>query len=368
MSLYLGLMTGTSVDGIDLALVSTADDVITIVDASESPIPKTLTATLKSLMVPGDNEIDRLGHAGVELAAAQAEAVSEFLAIKNLAPTDIRAIGMHGQTVRHRPSSKHPFTLQIGDASVLAERTGIDVIADFRSRDIAAGGQGAPLVPPFHEAILGRELRQVVINIGGISNVTVLAGGGERGNRSVSGFDTGPGNALLDLWCEAHTGQAYDTGGAWAASGTVSAPLLESMLSEPYFEAPPPKSTGREAFTKSWLDEHLAGRELPAADVQATLMDLTAACIADGIDRWGDLPERAVVVGGGRRNHRLMERLQSRLSMPLLLAEDVGIDGDALEAAAFAWLAYRFISGLPGNATAVTGATGERILGALYPA
>lgn len=361
-------MTGTSVDAIDLALVSTDSNKITIVAADESPIPIPLTNTLKSLMVPGANEIDRLGHAGVELASALASAVRRFLRAQNLSATEVRAIGMHGQTVRHRPSSRHPFTLQIGDASVLAERTGIDVIADFRSRDVAAGGQGAPLVPPFHEAIFGREQAQIVVNIGGISNVTVLAGGGERGNRGVSGFDTGPGNALLDLWCEQHTGQPYDANGDWAATGVVSEELLQRMLADSYFQKPPPKSTGREAFTQAWLAELLAGCDLPAVDVQATLVELTAACIADSIERWGELPERAVVVGGGRRNHQLMQRLRCRLDIPLLLAEETGIDGDALEAAAFAWLAHRFVERLPGNATAVTGASGERILGALYPA
>lgn len=368
MSLYLGLMTGTSVDAIDLALVSAKSDEITIVSAGESPIPNTLKDSLKSLMVPGDNEIDRLGHAGVELASTLARAVNEFLKVRQLSSAGITAIGMHGQTIRHRPAGKNPFTLQIGDASVLAEQTGIDVIADFRSRDIAAGGQGAPLVPRFHEAIFGKELAQVIVNIGGISNVTVLAGGGERGNRGVSGFDTGPGNALLDLWCEAHTGHAFDTNGDWAVTGEIREDLLQAMLTDSYFQQPPPKSTGREAFTEEWLAEQLKGHEPEAADVQATLVALTAACIADGINRWGDLPERVVVVGGGRRNKTLMEQLGSRLSAPLIRAEDAGIDGDALEAAAFAWLAHRFVERLPGNATAVTGASGERVLGALYPA
>lgn len=361
-------MTGTSVDAIDLALVSVDGDSIEIVKAGEAPIPQGLKSALKSLMLPGDNEIDRLGEASVALALSLAAAVNDFLQAQHLSAADITAIGMHGQTVRHRPDAERPFTLQIGDASVVAEHTGIDVIADFRSRDVAAGGQGAPLVPLFHEALFGKELAQVVINIGGISNVTVLAGGGERGNRVVSGFDTGPGNALLDLWCERHTGQPFDTDGDWATTGNVHNELLRTLLAEPYFQKSPPKSTGREAFTEQWLMSALAESELAPEDVQATLIELTATCIADGVDRWGELPERAVIVGGGRRNKALMQRLTARLNIPLVLAEDAGIDGDALEAAAFAWLAHRFANRLPGNATAVTGASGERILGALYPA
>jgi anhydro-N-acetylmuramic acid kinase len=280
-----------------------------------------------------------------------------------MAPSDITAIGSHGQTVRHRPDAAHPFTWQIGDPNRIAEITGIDTVADFRRRDMAARGQGAPLVPPFHEALfrVANETR-VVLNVGGISNVTVLPAAADE---PITGFDTGPGNCLMDAWCLAETGEAFDRDGQWARRGKPVEALLEALGRDPYFSRPPPKSTGREYFNLQWLEGSLAGAD--PADVQRSLLELTAASVVAAIGQWAENSERIIVCGGGRLNGLLMERLSSLSSIPVETSEMHGFDGDAMEAAAFAWLAARHLDGLPGNAPAVTGADGPRVLGSLYP-
>lgn len=368
--LYLGLMTGTSVDGIDVALLEVDSSDTTaqprIVGGAEYPIEGALRTELRGLATPGASEIDRLGWADHALGDALADAATRFLSKQKLTPEQIRAIGSHGQTIRHRPDSAHPFTLQIGDPNRIAYRTGIDTIADFRRADMAAGGQGAPLVPLFHNALFGADNPGVVLNIGGIANITVLPD--RHGATELLGFDTGPGNALLDSWCEQHSGKPFDFGGAWARSGSISEPLLARLAADAFFDRPPPKSTGREAFTATWLNKHLGGFDLTAEDVQATLCELTAATAAGAIRRWAASSVRCIVAGGGRRNGYLMERLQHHLNIPVEPCESVAIDGDLLEAAAFAWLAHRHLERLPGAAKSTTGAHSEAVLGGFYPA
>jgi anhydro-N-acetylmuramic acid kinase len=286
-----------------------------------------------------------------------------------LAKKDIRAIGSHGQTLRHRPRAAHPFTLQIGNPSVIAERTGITTVADFRARDMAAGGQGAPMVPAFHHQMFHSAQRnRVIVNIGGIANVTCLPAVAAQ---PVSGFDTGPGNTLLDQWVHRHHAQARDDAGQWAASGRASRELLELLLSDPYFAAAPPKSTGREHFNMEWLQGHLKKLAVPlaAADVQATLVQLTAHSIARAIR--GVLPQtqEAFVCGGGSHNRELMAALAGSLSgIAVATTEALGLSPDWVEAAAFAWLAHQTLEGQPGNVPTVTGAKHAVILGGIYKA
>jgi anhydro-N-acetylmuramic acid kinase len=275
----------------------------------------------------------------------------------------VRAIGSHGQTLLHRPRAHTPFTLQIGDPNRIAERTGIDVVADFRRRDLAAGGEAAPLVPAFHAAAFGvRGEARAVVNIGGIGNVTLLHADGR-----VSGFDTGPGNCLMDLWVQEHRGKPYDDAGQFAASGNVDPALLELLLQEPYLALPPPKSTGRELFNRPWLRKALARRTAPIADVQATLCEFTAATIASGMTAKGFAPTELLVCGGGAFNGELMRRLAARLpGVTVRHTGSAGIAPDQVEAAMCAWLAHQFLAGRPGNLVAVTGARGPRVLGALH--
>jgi anhydro-N-acetylmuramic acid kinase len=276
----------------------------------------------------------------------------------------VRAIGSHGQTLRHRPGGTHPFTLQLGDPSVLAERCGIDVVADFRRADVAAGGQGAPLLPAVHAMLLGTPGQtRVVLNLGGIANITVLGADG-----SVRGFDTGPANGLLDAWCQRHRGQPFDRDGAFATSGAPDPQLLQALLADGYFNLPPPKSTGREHFHLAWLDAHPRVAALAPADVQASLLALTVRSIAEAIERHAGDAGEVLVCGGGVHNPLLMRRLAERLApRSLRSTADFGVDPDYLEAIAFAWLARQRLLGLPGNLPAVTGARGPRLLGAIYP-
>ncbi len=358
---FVGAITGTSMDGLDLALLDIQQGSIRILAAHTEPLPSALRDLLAGLAHSElDNEIDALGQADTQLGDFVGDCVVNFLAQQATAAGDIVAIGSHGQTVRHRPAGPAPFTLQIGDPNRISERTGITTVADFRRRDMAAGGQGAPLVPPFHQALFGSTTEtRTIVNIGGISNITVLAP-----NQPPRGHDTGPGNALLDAWCALHTGEPYDADGLWAGSGAISERLLQRLLADPYLSLAPPKSTGKEHYNLAWLQELLAGMNLAAADVQATLTAFTAQSIAR------DIPADTAsifVCGGGRRNSALMRELAVRLTMPVAPTETLSIDGDAIEAAAFAWLAYLRLNGLPGNAPTVTGATGERVLGAVYP-
>lgn len=358
---FLGAISGTSVDGLDLALIEIDNDQITIACAATMPLPAELVSELRSLANPAPGELDRMGYADAALGTFIGEAINTFIANNNVQPQSISAIGSHGQTIRHRPTGTDRFTLQIGDPNRIAEITGITTVADFRRRDLAAGGQGAPLVPPFHKALFaGTTEETVALNIGGISNVSILTD-------PPTGFDTGPGNCLMDEWVYRHLQVRYDDQGQWAASGQVDKALLERLLSDPYFRASPPKSTGREYFHADWLESHLEGDTGPA-DVQATLAELTARCTIDALREHADQTQSIVVCGGGRLNNHLLSRMSALSGWQVLSSDALGVDGDAIEAAAFAWLAARTITGQAGNEPAVTGAAGYRVLGTIYPA
>ena len=364
---YIGSISGTSVDGLDLALVDLAHG-ISIDATATHTFPDSLRVTLLSLGQPRsgaeDDSLDQLGQADAELGDFIGTAINEFLTARGLQPEQIIAVGSHGQTVRHRPDLDHPFTWQIGDPNRIAEITGITTVADFRRRDMAAGGQGAPLVPAFHEALFRTaDESRVILNIGGISNLTLLC---KDAAEPVSGFDTGPGNALLDAWCQHVRGDAYDADGAWAASGELDQDLLATFLNDAYFERPPPKSTGREVFNLQWLEQHSVERMKPA-DVQRTLLELTARTIIEAINRWALPCDELIVCGGGRLNGALLGRLSKLSAAQVSVTEHHGYDGDAIEAAAFAWLAARRLAGESGNSATVTGAAGLRVLGAVYP-
>lgn len=373
--LYIGLMSGTSLDGVDGVLI----ELNQLDDSSHwraighryQQFPPALTSTMLSLNTSGGDELHRAALAGNALAELYAAVVNDLVKDAGLVPEAIRAIGAHGQTVRHRPGAFDGigYTVQINNPARLAELTGIDVIADFRSRDVAAGGQGAPLVPAFHRAAFGRPNETVVVlNLGGISNISVLGASG-----STFGFDCGPGNVLMDLWCGRHLGQPYDVGGSWAATGHVNEALLAALQAEPYFEALAPKSTGRDLFNATWLDRHLSGVTPAGAiapeDVQATLAQLTAWACAQGIHCDAGDAGTVLVCGGGARNDWLMSLLQQalpRAQVTTTLAR--GVSPEAVEATAFAWLAKAWVDRRPANSPAATGAVGSRILGAMYPA
>lgn len=362
--LYVGCITGTSVDGLDIALLDLADG-IHLVHASTTEFPDSLQATLLALGQPGNDNLDEIGEVDAALGAYTADAILEFLGKLGIEPERIAAIGNHGQTIRHRPDASHPFTWQIGDPNRIAERTGITTVADFRRRDMAAGGQGAPLVPAFHEALFRTpEESRVVLNVGGISNVTWLPA---DPTLPVSGFDTGPGNGLMDAWFAQHHTGRFDPDGGWARTGVVAARLLDALMADPYLARVPPKSTGREVFNLMWLEKHADLNQFQAEDVQRTLLEFTVASIAQAIERWAQPAARLVVCGGGRLNGFLLERLATITEMTVLTSDELGFDGDGMEAAAFAWLAARRLRNLPGNAAAVTGAAGARVLGAVYP-
>jgi len=372
-SLYIGLMSGTSLDGVDGVLASLPADgqAMATLATTYVPFPEDLRAALMALQANGENELQREALAANQLAVYYAQCVAGLLEKSAIPAAYIRAVGVHGQTIRHRPELG--YTRQTNNPSLLAELCGIDVIADFRSRDVAAGGQGAPLVPAFHQAVFGSEEQaRVAVNIGGISNISILPAGKLE---ATSGFDTGPGNVLMDAWIARHLGRSYDADGAWGASGKPDAALLATLRGEPYFSLPPPKSTGRDLFHLAWLDAQLAAHaHLAPADVQATLAAFTATTIADGI--LGHAPETGAVYvcGGGAYNAYLLKLLGEALStgagraIPVLPTEALGIAPNHVEALAFAWLAQRFCLRLPGNLPAVTGARGLRVLGGLYPA
>lgn len=364
MSLFIGLMSGTSLDGVDGALAQIDGAAITTIAAAYIAFPPALRAELMALQAISDNEIEREALAANQLAQHYAQCVAELLRVAGRTATDVRAVAVHGQTIRHRPELG--FTRQTNNPAVLAELCGIDVIADFRSRDIAAGGQGAPLVPAFHQALFGKVGQaRVVANIGGISNISVLSGDG-----CVIGFDTGPGNVLMDGWIHRHRQQEYDADGAWAASGKVIPALLAELLKEPYLALRAPKSTGRDLFHLEWLDKRLAAYA-PAApqDVQRTLTEYTAVTLADAIKAYGGGADAVYVCGGGAYNSMLMAALGKALGNQTMLAstQALGVAPNRVEALAFAWLGHRFSERLAGNLPAVTGAQGERVLGALYP-
>ncbi|MEO8143059.1 MAG: anhydro-N-acetylmuramic acid kinase [Betaproteobacteria bacterium] len=359
---FVGLMSGTSLDGVDAVLAKIEDGKLRLAADAHQRFDDALRRELLALNSPGQNEIDRAAMAGNALAKRYAAAVADVLARSNTPPAAVRAIGCHGQTIRHRP--ERGYTTQIGNAALLAELTGIPVVADFRSRDVAAGGQGAPLAPAFHAALFAHATEnRAAINIGGIANLTYLPCDG-----TVTGFDSGPGNCLLDLWAARHLGTPHDAGGSWAAAGRPIPELLERLLQDPYFAAAPPKSTGRDLFNEDWLKKGLRGGE-DAQAVQATLLELTARSLANAIVRHCAGARRLIVCGGGVKNDALMRRLAELAApAPLDTSDRHGIDSQLVEAAAFAWLAKRALDGEAGNLPAVTGARAARVLGAIYPA
>lgn len=366
---YIGLMSGTSADGIDAVLVSFATDPPRIEQTLNNPYSDDLRQKISSLSSPGDNEIERMGALDHMLATAFADCVRGLLDNCGISAKDVSAIGSHGQTLRHHPDNATPFSLQLGNPSLIAELTGITTVADFRARDIAAGGQGAPLVPAFHNTVFGSADRnRVIINIGGIANISYLPADEKK---LVTGFDTGPGNTLLDLWVQKHLGRNYDENGAWASEGENAPALLTSLLADAYFERQPPKSTGKEYFNLAWLQQAIDESESSpaAADVQATLIKLTASSIAGAIKSHAHDSDEAYVCGGGSHNAVLMESLAQYLA-PLSLATtaDLGINPDWVEAMAFAWLAKQTIEGKAGNLPSVTGAKHPVILGGIYKA
>ncbi len=368
--LFIGLMSGTSADGIDAALVrfdaDGAGPRCRLLAGLTHPWDPALREELVALGQGTEvGSLDVLGRLDAQVGLAFADAALRLIEHAGVAPARIRAIGSHGQTVRHRPLTDPAFTWQIGDAHRIAERSGITTVADFRRRDVAAGGQGAPLMPAFHLAMLGAaDEDRAVLNLGGIGNLTLIPREG-----TVRGFDTGPANALMDSWCQRHLGLDYDAEGAFAASGNVDAALLEQLRADPWFGLPPPKSTGREQFHLDWVGARLPEGQVPAADVQATLLELTAATVTDALLRHQPETRRLLVGGGGVRNPVLMARLAARL--PGVVVESTqahGLDPDYLEAMGFAWLAAEALAGRPANLPAVTGARGPRILGAIHPA
>lgn len=365
--IYIGLMSGTSLDGVDGVLADFAGDTLDVLAHASAPFDPALRTELLELNAPGDNELHRGALAANALMRVYAQVVQQLLESSKTDANRVTAIGAHGQTVRHRPQEFDGtgYTIQLANPALLAELTGIAVVADFRSRDVAAGGQGAPLAPFFHRAMFARPGETVgVLNIGGISNLTLL-----RADGTQLGFDCGSGNGLMDAWCLRHQGKAFDEDGAWAASGTVIEPLLEAMLEEPYFAKAPPKSTGRDLFNAQWLDRHLASfRPGKPADVQATLAELTAAACANDAKRHEPRLKRLIVCGGGALNSHLMDRLRALLpGTSVATSADAGLPPLQVEATAFAWLARRCVRREALDLQSTTGARGARVLGGIFP-
>lgn len=361
---YIGLMSGTSMDGIDAVLVHFDGAKLSLHTTLESRYPVALRARLlEATADPAACGIDRVGRLDREVGQCFTRAALALISKSGVAPRHIRAIGSHGQTLRHQPDAPVPYSLQIGDPATIAIGTGITTVADFRRADIAAGGQGAPLTPPFHAWLFGAaEQHRAILNIGGIANVTILA----ADDIPVTGFDTGPGNTLLDRWTRDHHGEAFDRDGAWAASGTVNDELLGRLLDDAYFSQAPPKSTGPEHFSMEWLSAHDAAA-LEPADVQATLCELTARSAATAIERHAAATVEVFVCGGGARNTQLMARLARNLSTASIdTTAAVGLHPDWVEATAFAWLAMRTLGGQAGNLPSVTGAGRKVVLGAIH--
>ncbi len=374
---YIGLMSGTSLDGADGVLVDFSGQKPRVVAAASEPFSDAFKAELLALNTPTHNELHRAALAAGQLAEVYARVVHQLLrdaAVQGIGAGQVQAIGAHGQTVRHQPrktsadDGSGAYTLQLNNPSLLAELTGLDVVADFRSRDVAAGGQGAPLVPAFHQEIFGRaDSALAMLNLGGIANLSVLP---PANTSAVLGFDCGPGNALMDAWCQQHTGQPFDAGGAWAASGQLVPQLLASLLAEPYLSQPIPKSTGRDLFSVPWLAEKLASyASCPPQDIQHTLTEFTASACISAMERHASGSKELIVCGGGAFNLQLLRRLQAGLPwLRVSTSAEHGLPPLQVEAAAFAWLARQMLKRLPGNLASATGAAGPRVLGALYPA
>ena len=371
--LFIGVMSGTSLDGVDVVLAALPQGGPEVLHARTYEFSPGLRDELHALCSARLVDLEHFAAVDVALGDEIGSRVLELLAATGVRPRQVSAIGSHGQTIRHIPRrTVNPFTLQIGDPNRIAERTGIMVVADFRRRDVAAGGEGAPLVPAFHEAVLAGSVPRAIVNIGGMANVTLLEARNTHRKRHVGGFDTGPGNVLIDSWTTLHLGTPMDEGGRWADQGLVDAELLNVMLADPWFAAQPPKSTGREHFDARWLAgrlEHL-DRTIPPASVAATLTELTARTIADAITELAIFPAKEVLVcGGGRHNDLLMKRIAAAMPDKIVCPTDsVGVDGDWLEGLAFAWLAQQRLAGRAGNVPDVTGAGGYRVLGGIFAA
>ena len=360
-------MSGTSLDGVD-GVLARCDTPFQVLAHASAPFETSLRAELQALNTPGPNELHRAALAANALVEVYTHVVQELLRLSQLTAREVRAIGAHGQTVRHQPGLHDGigYTLQLNQPALLAERCGIDVVADFRSRDVAAGGQGAPLVPAFHQRVFARPGQHIaVLNLGGIANLSLLGPQGE-----VLGFDCGPGNLLMDHWCHTHTDQAFDQDGRWAASGQVQPALLTHLMAEAFLQLPPPKSTGRDLFNPTWLNERLATHAgLRPQDVQATLTAFTARASLQALQRHSPLCQRLIVCGGGALNLHLMQQLRTGLAdREVVESGAAGLPPLQVEAAAFAWLAQQTVNGQAGNWPAVTGARGARVLGAIYPA
>ncbi|MCW8983690.1 MAG: anhydro-N-acetylmuramic acid kinase [Gammaproteobacteria bacterium] len=364
--LYIGIMSGTSLDGIDAVLVDFSPPRPTVISKAHRPFKRGLREQLLQLTLSHTVELKTLGQLDHQLGLSYADIVNELLTASAVAPSEITAIGSHGQTIYHQPDGDYPFSMQIGDANLIAEKTTITTVADFRRRDMAAGGEGAPLVPAFHAAIFGDDERDcTVLNIGGIANLSILP---KNSSTPVSGFDSGPGNILLDGWIQLKRGNSYDSAGKWGATGRIIPDLLEQLLNEPYFKAAAPKSTGRELFNIDWLQSRLSGGERDE-DVQATLYELTAISIADAVKQQLTAAKELIVCGGGVFNIHLIERISHHLpDCEISSSERHGLDPQLIEAMAFAWLARETLSGRAGNIPEVTGANRPVILGAIYPA
>jgi anhydro-N-acetylmuramic acid kinase len=359
--LYVGLMSGTSLDGVDAALVDFAGGAPRILASAHRPFDAALRVELLALNAAGGNELERAALCANALARIYASIVADVLTRASVRPASLRAVGCHGQTVRHRPEAG--YTIQLGNAALLAELCGVRVVADFRSRDVAAGGQGAPLAPAFHAAVFrAANESRAVLNLGGIANLTWLPARGD-----IAGFDCGPGNCLMDLWAARHLGTPVDRDGAWAAGASADRALLERLLEDAYFALPPPKSTGRELFNDAWLGARLPHGAGPQA-VQATLLELTARSATDALRRFCPGVQRLIACGGGVHNRALLARLRELLApAPVESSAEHGIDPSLVEAAAFAWLARQALGGKAAGLPSVTGARGARVLGAVYP-
>lgn len=357
-SLFIGLMSGTSADGVDAALVDFTNG-CKLVHAIHHPLTPQIKETIFKLSVPGKDNIDELGTLSHQLGLTFAQATQALLDTAKINAEQIKAIGSHGQTIRHRPDIKFPFTLQIGDPNIIATKTGITTVADFRRRDMALGGQGAPLTPLFHQFIFAHpEKKRAIINIGGISNITVLK------NDSVIGYDCGPGNTLIDAYTQKYFNKAFDQNGKLAQQGTIQSELLENMIADDFFKKPFPKSTGREHFNIEWLNKHITNQN--HHDILATLTELTAITITDEIKKH-DIDE-VYLCGGGSKNEYLIERIKHHINKSVYTTEKLNVHPQWLEAIAFAWLAKNTIEKTPCDTPAITGATQPSILGAIYPA
>jgi len=370
VSYYIGIMSGTSLDGIDIAITRfSGAGKFHFIAAQTFPFPEQLYNTLKILISQQGCHFQELGNIDIALGQLIGQSINQLLVEENLTAKDITAIGSHGQTLFHSPTGDFPFSLQIGNANVISEVTGITTVADFRQRDIAAGGQGAPLVPAFHQALFASTIEdRVIVNIGGISNITHIP---SDPNKAVIGFDTGPGNVLIDYWTQLHLNKSYDDGGQWAASGKCNDHYLSLLINEPFFRMAAPKSTGRELFNPQWLKQ-IADKytpEISAVDVQATLVEFTAQTLCNDIKKYADSSSHIYICGGGAHNDYLLSRLQQLLiGKQLSTTEKLGLNPNWVEACAFAWLAYRTMNKQTGNLPTVTGATHPVVLGAIHPA